>query len=169
MSGNQGWARSRAIVQGSTGSMKEYGVLITDKRSIFVLEKGVSAWASGAVGAVIASAAASRKSFDYQNASPDELAKMEKSVTIDHDLIRRFSLKKGFWRAAPSLRIEYDTPDGKRGKLKAVLEPPSELMKQKKREGIGRRAVLLEYGGRVKEAYRKALPVTKSTMAEWKL
>ncbi len=159
----------RAVMQGSTGSMKEYGVLITDKRSIFVLEKGVSAWASGAVGAVIASAAATRKSFDYQNTSPDELAKMEKSITVNHDSIRRLRLKKGFWRAAPSLRIEYDTSDGKRKKLKAVLEPPSELMKQKKREGMGRKAVLLEYGEKVKEAYQKALPLTQSTMAEWKL
>jgi len=159
----------RAIVTGATGGVREYGVLITDKRSIFVLEKGVSAWASGAVGAVIASAASTKKTFDYQNASPEELASMAKSVSIQHDSVRRLRLKKGFWRAVPNLLIEYDDPGGKRRKLKALLQPPGELMKQQKKEGMGRKKVLLEYATKVKEAYQKALPPTQSMQAEWQI
>lgn len=159
----------RAVVTGATGGVREYGVLITDKRSIFVLEKGVSAWASGAVGAVIASAAATKRTLDYQNASPDELASMEKSVSIQHDSVKRLRLKKGFWRAAPSLLIEYDDPNGKRKKLKALLQPSGELMKQQKREGKGLKEILLQYATRTKEAYQKALPATQSAQAEWQL
>ena len=57
----------RVVVQGKMG-LNEYALLVTDKRSILVLEKGsksgIAGALGGAVGAAIANAAASRKSFD---------------------------------------------------------------------------------------------------------
>lgn len=94
---------------------------------------------------------------------------MEKSISVPHDSVKRLRLKKGFWRSAPSLLIEYDDSEGKRKKLKALLEPPGELMKQKKQEGIGRKYVLQDYSSKVKEAYEKVLPGTQSMLVEWRL
>jgi hypothetical protein len=59
----------RVIVASRMGP-KEYALLVTDRRSILVLEKdskaGLGAALGGSIGAAIAQAAANRKSFDYE-------------------------------------------------------------------------------------------------------
>src|SRR5436309_283367 len=65
----------RLFVQGKWGP-KEYALLVTDKRSILVLEKeskaSIGGALGGAAGALIAGAAAKSRSFDYGQADPQK-------------------------------------------------------------------------------------------------
>src|SRR5205807_4925447 len=86
----------RVVVQGKMG-LNEYALLVTDKRSILVLEKGsksgIAGALGGAVGAAIANAAASRKSFDYETENPESFAINPKNVVIPHDSLDRKSTR----------------------------------------------------------------------------
>lgn len=54
---------------------KEYATLVTDKRSIFILESsskaGLGGILGGAIGAAVAKAATSQRTYDYEQADPD--------------------------------------------------------------------------------------------------
>jgi len=83
----------RLFVQGKWGP-KEYALLVTDKRSILVLEKeskaGIGGALGGAAGALIAGAAAKSRSFDYGQADPQSLAMDGKNLTIPHESLQGF-------------------------------------------------------------------------------
>ncbi len=154
------------------GGVKEHAILVTDQRSIVVLEKGARtrvAWAiGGAIGSAVAQAMTTRKEVDYSSTNPDILAADKNNTTIPHTAISRIRLTMGFFRGAPKLHIEYAPPNGKTRKFNALLEPPSELMRQRKREGLGRKQVLLEYAAKVRDAYQASLPSSVLSRVEWK-
>ncbi|TLY38815.1 MAG: hypothetical protein E6K61_11095, partial [Nitrospirae bacterium] len=89
----------RLFVQGKWGP-KEYALLVTDKRSILVLEKeskaGIGGALGGAAGALIAGAAAKSRSFDYAQADPQSLAIDSKNLTISHESLQGIRMKKRF-------------------------------------------------------------------------
>jgi len=74
--------------------------LVTDKRSILVLEKeskaGLGGALGGAAGALIAGAAAKSRSFDYGQADPQSLAMDGKNLTISHESLQGIRMKKRF-------------------------------------------------------------------------
>jgi hypothetical protein len=161
----------RITVQGSLGP-KDYAVMVTDKRSIFVLESsskaGIAGALGGAIGAAVAYAATSRRTFDYEHSDPDVLATDPKNFVIPHQSLEKFEIKKGMIGSIYSFKIEYTTLEGKGKKVKGQLIPPSELSKQKKQEGVAGGAVSRDYVGKVKELYQRALPATAiAAMADW--
>jgi hypothetical protein len=160
----------KVVVQGAVGP-KEYAVLVTDRRSIFVLESaskaGIGAALGGVVGAAIASAVASRRTFDYGSADPEALAADPKSIVVPHGAIQGFRLKKGL--GGYKLRLKYARDDGKVKKVEATLQPPSDLVKDNKRRGVKPKSTMAQYAQGVRELYQKALPPAVATGAEWKV
>ena len=163
----------RIIVPGGLGP-KEYAVLITDKRSIFILEvsskAGVAGVLGGAIGAAVAQAATTKRTFDYEQSDPDVLATDPKNFVVPHESLERIELKKAMLGPVYRLNLEYRVQDGKGKRVKSQLVPPSQLIRQKKQEGVGRGVLYLDYAKKVQELYQRALPSTATAaFAEWKL
>ena len=163
----------RIIVPGAMGP-KEYAILVTDKRSIFILEvsskAGVAGVLGGAIGAVVAQAATSRRTFDYDKSEPEVLATDPKNFAINHEGLEKLRMKKTMLGPVYKFNIEYKTQEGKGKKVKGQLVPPTVLWKQKKQEGQGRKVVYRDYAKKVQELYQRALPATAlATVAEWTL
>ena len=138
----------RVVVQGKMG-LNEYALLVTDKRSILVLEKGsksgIAGALGGAVGAAIANAAATRKTFDYENENPESFAINPKNVVIPHDSLELIQLKKAFLGPVFRMEVKYQAPNNKRKKIKGFLNPPGEHVKQKKQEGGDKKQIHYDY------------------------
>lgn len=150
----------RLLVQGKWGP-KEYAILVTDKRSILVLEKesktGLGGAIGGAAGALIASAADKSRSFDYNLMEPQALAVDPKNLSIAHERAQRFEIKKRFIGPVHRLEIRYQSEDGKNKKLKGFLMPPGAHMKRRKQEGTGRGQIYADYAQSLKDVYKNAL------------
>jgi hypothetical protein len=163
-SGNQAERRialiPRIVVQGKWGP-EEYALLVTDKRSILVLEKGsktgIAGALGGAVGAAIASAASSRKSFDYKNENPESFAINPKNKVIPHDSLLSIQLKKGFLGPVIRMEVKYQDQKMKGKTIKALLSPPGEHLKQKKNEGGEKKQIYYDYAKKVDDVYKQAL------------
>ena len=159
----------RLFVQGKWGP-KEYALLVTDKRSILMLEKeskaGIGGALGGAAGALIAGAAKSR-SFDYGQADPQSLAMDGKNLTISHESLQGIRMKKRFIGPVYWLEFLYQTGEGKGKKVKGQLIPPGVHLKQRKQEGTGRKQIYYDYAKKVQDVYQNALspPRFQSVMA----
>ena len=149
----------RVVVQGKMG-LNEYALLVTDKRSILVLEKGsksgIAGALGGAVGAAIANAAATRKSFDYENENPESFAINPKNIVIPHDALELIKMKKAMLNPTYRMDLRYQIPN-KSKKIKAFLSPPGEHVKQKKQEGTGRKQIHFDYAKKVHDVYKQVL------------
>lgn len=156
------------VVTGALGP-KEYGVLLTDERAIFVLESaskaGLAAALGGAVGAAVAGGLASRKYVDYEREDPERLATDPDNIVVPHGSIRSLQLKKTL--GSHVLRIEYLRTDGKSKKIAAQLVPNAELIRKAKETGVRPKEATADYVRRVHEALRQALPPAIAAAAEW--
>lgn len=160
----------RVIMAGALGP-KEYAILLTDRRSILVLEDaskaGLGAALGGVVGAAIARAASTRREIDYAHADPERLAQDEKNLVISYIAIRRLELRKKL--AGYSLLIEYARSDGKLKKVQAAIVPPADHIKSEKARGVPTKATARAYAEHVRDALKKALPPGQAAAAEWSL
>lgn len=99
-----------AVVQGALGP-KNYGILLTNERSIFVLEDSSKAMLGGiiggAIGAMVAELAKSRREIDYLHEPIEMLASMKGSISIPHASLSSIFIKGRF--SMYSLRIDYST------------------------------------------------------------
>src|SRR3989442_10039312 len=106
----------RIVVQGKMG-LNEYALLVTDKRSILDLEKGsksgIAGALGGAVGAAIANAAATRKTFDYENENLESFAINPKNLVIPHDSLEMIQMKKAFLNPVYRMKLRYQAPNNK--------------------------------------------------------
>jgi hypothetical protein len=161
----------KVVVSGGMGP-KEYAVLLTDQKSLFVLEKktkaGLGYAIGGIVGAAIANTLASPgKTFDYENVSLDQLAAEKDNIVVPHSRVERIRVKNGF--SSSVLRMEYVDSMGKKRKLQALLVPPPELIAQKKQEGLKLKAVRAEYSRSATRAFDIALPPSVAQKCEWRV
>jgi hypothetical protein len=161
----------KVMISGPLG-LKEYGVLVTDRRTIFVLEKKSSAAIGGAIGgaigAIIADAiTSSERTYDYENENPDRLGSDERNVVVPHDQISRIRLKKGL--SGCSLLMEYSDSSGKARKVKAMLMPPPELIQRRKSEGVKGKAVVADYAKSAQRVFELALPASVAQNGEWRI
>ncbi len=162
----------RIILQRPQGP-KNYAVLVTDRRSIFIREvtrKSRSGAVSGeSVGRLVSSADASREFFDYEQSDPDLLATDPKNFVILHEWLERIVVKKNMIGSLYRFNIEYLTEDGKGKRVKGSLVPPSEPSSQEQ-DKMARKLAFHDYARKVQEVYRNALPARASaTIAEWRL
>jgi len=157
-------------VQGqSMGGVREYGLLVTDKRSIFVMElkdsTGLGYSIGGIIGAAIAASARTRRTFDYDTANPDVLGGMPDNVVIHHDAIE--SLRFKFGALGNFIQFKFRTADGKTRKFQVSLFPKKEYFLERKNMGKGRREAIGEYANEVQTLYRRALPLATTTKVVW--
>jgi len=160
----------RVIVQGAMGP-KEYGLLLTSERSIFVLEKsskaGIGAVLGGAIGAAIADAMSDKKSKDYSSCDPSALARDEKNICVSHASVIHLELKKKL--SGYALRLNYTDAGGKQRKLAGLLAIPDSLSAKKKSEGVKSKRAMEEYAKMSRQALELALPPIVVQNAEWKI
>ncbi len=149
----------RVVLSGRMG-MNEYALLVTDKQSVLVLEKSSKAGMAGAFGGVIAAtiaeAAATRKTFDYEKESVEDLVRNPKNLAIPHEALETVKMKKLFLGPVYRMDVKYQAGT-KRKKLKAFLRPPVEHAKQRKSEGVGRKQIHYDYAKKVQDVYRQVL------------
>ena len=149
----------RIVIRGRMGP-NEYALLVTDKQSILVLEKGsksgIARALGGTVAAVIADAAATRKTFDYEKESVEDLVRNPKNMAIPHDALEVMKIKKALLGPVHRMEVKYQAGT-KRKKVKAFLLPPGEHTKQRKREGAGRGEIHYDYAKKVQDVYRQVL------------
>jgi len=157
----------KVIIDGALGP-KEYGILLTNKRSLFVLissnKTTVGYLLGGIGGAIVASSLGSNKDIDYANADVEELRKDEKNISVRHSKLTRLVMKKGL--SGYTLRMEYDIQD-KGYKVSAKVVPPSELVKQRKSEGAAHGEIEAEYVEKMKRAFEMAMSPEAKQKMEW--
>jgi len=157
-------------VSAATGP-KEYCILLTDLRAIFVMENASHAMlgmmVGGAVGAIGASLLSSKKTVDYENVDVEHLASDKKNIVILYSDIQKIRIKKSF--ASPYiLYFEYiNSNNGKNRKITAAIVPPKEQIKQKKKDGIKTKAINEEYAQNVQNALKNALPQSVVIKSDW--
>lgn len=156
------------VVAGALGP-REYGILLTDERTIFVLESsskaGLGAALGGAVGAAVAGGLATRRYVDYEQEDPERLALDPDNIAIPHAAIQSLQLKKTL--GSHVLRLEYVRPDGKSKKIAAQVVPTQDLIRRGKQTGIRPKEVSADYVRKVQDAFRQALPPNVAAGAEW--
>ncbi len=160
----------RVVVQGAMGP-KDYALLLTTSRSIFVLENayktGVGAILGGAIGAAVADAVSERKRVDYSVADPSSLATDEKNLCIPHSSVKGLELKKKF--SGYHIRFDYADVSGKKRKVVGILAMPEELEAMKRAEGVKAAAALEEYARMARQAIELAMPPSAAQYAELRI
>ena len=135
---------------------KSYGLVITDGRSIFVLQstsKAVLGGAiGGAVGAAIGQALSKDRGVNIEQSALGELADDPRNPVVPHTAIRRLRIRKSW--GTYRLVIHYLQPGGKQRKISAELAVSFQGAKQL---GISVREFAERRGSEVRAAYKRAL------------
>lgn len=154
-------------ISGAMG-VREYGIMLTDQRTIFALLKEVKmtgAILGGAIGHALATSMAKERHVDLENTSPEQLAAKPDSIIVPHDSVDSIRFKKSV--GTYYVQIKYKDFRGKKKKLNVAIVPTSEYLKKRKEEGVKRKEVLEQYSANVENAYRKALPLTVALNTRW--
>ena len=159
----------RVVVAAAFGP-KHYGVLLTDTRMIFVLEKvsraEMGAVLGGVIGAVLADATAKKSEFVYADANPEALAKIEKSIVIPNASVRRVKMKAKLG-GAYTIRLDYADEAGKERKLTGILSPPDEQVSARRANGEKLNVILRDYAVKAQNAFKMVLPLGAAQESEW--
>ncbi len=157
----------KVMMKGAMGP-KEYGVLLTDQRAIFVLERASKAALLGALGDMLLS---DDKQVDYKSENIEGLAADSKNVVVPYSGINKLHLKKGFSSYTMSnsftLLIDYLDPANKSRSVKAFLVPPDDLIVKRKAEGVDKKIVSEEYARNARKALEQAIPPGALQRGEW--
>lgn len=132
---------------------KDYGILITDRRTIFVLEKASKSAVLGAIGDALVT---DKKVVDYSKADIEELASDDKNLVIQNHDVQSVLVKKGI--STYTLIVKHGDIHGKRKTVKAYLYPPDELVSRKTGDGMTRKQVSEYYADSVRGAFEAAMP-----------
>ncbi len=159
----------RVVVTGALGP-KEYGVLLTDRRMIFVLEKSSKALIGGvlggAIGAAIADAASSKNEFVYADADPEVLARIDKNIVVLNSSVRRMKVKHKFGGSV-SIVLEYADEGGKERKMSGILSPPDQQVSARRAGGEKLNSIIADYAVKSQSAFKLVLPIAAAQESEW--
>lgn len=157
----------RVVVAGAMGP-KDYALLLTSSRSIFVLENaskaGVAGVLGGALGAAVVEAMSQKKCVDYSQADPAALAADEKNICIPHASVKGLELKKKW--SGYHLRLRYADASGKERKVVGTLAMPEELETRMRAEGVKPAVALEDYAKMARKAIETAMPPSVAQYAE---
>ena len=163
------------VVKYGFGGIREYSILLTDRRFIFVLASLnrmflVAAAIGGAIGAAVAGPASrddSSKSMSYIfNDDTETLASLPNGLVIRYDGIRRLLLKK--YPADYELVIDYVNEAGKKEGIRLQLKVPDELDAEARSMGVDRKSIMRKYVTDAQATILRALPAPVAARAEWK-
>ena len=133
---------------------------MTDQRTILVIEKSSKAGlggAFGAVGVLVASAASSKRAFDYSQLDAQALAMDPKNTVIPHTMLQAIWMTKKRIGPAYDLELQYQTAEGKTKHLKGALLPPEIVVKQRKNQGEDKGQIFLDYTRNAVNVLRNAI------------
>lgn len=139
-----------------------YGLVLTDRRSIFVHtftdKSALGGAVGGAIGAVLAGAAQAkpRDAFEYAALDLDTLAAEKKSIVVEHATVSEWELRKQALGTVYTLVIEY-VEDGKTRKVKAMITEAAGVGAGPARSGAERKERGLQNARAVEAAYRQVL------------
>lgn len=157
----------RVVMKGAMGP-KDYGLILTDQRAIFVLEKASKAALLGVLGDALLT---DKKVVDYEGQDLESLARDEKNISVPHASIDAIELKRGFSSYTMSqmftLLLDYKDGTGKTRSVKAFLNPPDSLVQAKSAQGQPKKAVLEEYAKNARKALEQALPPAVAQKGKW--
>lgn len=160
----------RVVVPGAMGP-KDYALLLTSSRLIFVLENaskaGVASILGGAIGAAVVDAMKEKTHIDYGRTDPSALAADEKNTCVPYSSVKGLQLKKK-WSGC-HIRVDYTDASGKDRKIVGMLAMPEELEMRKRAEGVKPAAALEEYARMAKQAVELAIPPGVAQYAELEL
>ncbi len=156
------------LAVGATMAQAFLLVAVPDLSASFNIAQVIGGIPGAAAGALIADAAARRRSLDWERTEPSALALNRKNITVPHAALQRLGLK---WSGGTyRLRAEYTNPKGKRKKLEFAVVPPGDYVKRrKKRQGVTAKDAKREYAEQLVSAFQGALPPAVAMRAEWRL
>jgi hypothetical protein len=151
----------RLWVQGNWGP-QDWALVVTNQRTILVLEKsskaGLGGALGGAIGAAIAAAASNkRQTFDYANMDPQTLASDNHNKTITHEALLQIKMHKKRIGNAYELEIEYQNEERKTKTFKGALLPPNIVVQQRKEQGTDKGQIFLDYARNAVNVFQNAL------------
>lgn len=143
----------------------EYGLFLTNRRSIFFVLKDPDRWVSLALGSVMASMLGDERYPDLRQLSPEHVLNLRDSLVIYHDVLQdlRFKPSSEYYK----MTVKHKTSEGKSKKIVFAVAPPLEHMKQMRREGHKKKNILAKYAKYVQEMYQKALPSPFVQTVKW--
>ena len=150
---------------------RDYAILVTNLRSIFVLEfvdrMRLALYGGLLVAVGVKALEGGRMTYDYAAVYPSQLAKLKKSIVVHHDLIERLRFKSGL--LAGSMKIAYQMPSGSRMRFTFELVPPKSFKRKLAMKGKGGWGTSREYLMQVQDIYKKALllPFCRRAKVAW--
>lgn len=144
---------------------KEYGLLVTEERTIFAILKETSklGWAIG--GTLLSDAMGEDRHVNLEDTSADNLACYSGSICVPHNSLEQIQFKKTL--GAHRMLMKYRNEKGKKKALDVFLVPAPEYFEKMKTTGVKPKEAREQYARNVQEVYRRALPLTVSTNAKW--
>ena len=141
---------------------KDYGVLLTDRRTVFVLERASKAVLLGVLGDALVT---NKKTVDYSSDRIEGLTRDSRNIVILHHDIESIRIRKKL--GSYVLALERRNATGKTKTVKAYLTPPQGLVKSKTDGGMSKAQVAEEYARLAMRAFEMALPPTVVQRGEW--
>lgn len=157
-------------LEGALGP-KDYALLLTDWRAIFVLEDSGFATSmghavGGVVGGTIAGAVWKPRTFDYVGIHPELLAQDLKNTVVFHSSLESIEFQRHFG-GIYKFHIRYRRTDGTTKKLVFAPAPPKAYIQEKRAQGVKTYAAHLAYIRDAQEAYRRSIPPGVPVRARW--
>jgi len=135
---------------------REYALMVTDTRSIFILQSTVGSVRSG--GALTSSHGLP----PYQQMDPELCATDPKNFVVPHASLEKLQVRRAGSDAPYRFRMEYTTTEGKATKVEGQLVPPIPMDSR----SLSNR----DYAQNLREVYQRALPsIASEALTEWEL
>ncbi len=161
------------VVKHGFGSTREYSILLTDRRMIFVMASLsrahlAAAAIGGALGALVAPAPRDASGQGVAQASseePDALAATEGSLTIPYSGLDEFRLKK--YPADYELIVDYRDDRGKKDRIRVQVVVPDAYFEQSRAQGIDGKTIRRNYALAIQSTVLQSFPPDVATRARW--
>lgn len=161
------------VVKHGFGSVREYSVLLTDRRMIFVMASLSRAHLAAAAlgGALGAAVVAGRKDASPTGLShvsseePEALATMEGSIVIPYSAIQEIRLKK--YPADYELIVDHRDERGKKDRLRVQVSVPDAYAANARAAGLNNKTMWRNYASEIQAELLRALPPNVAAVARW--
>ncbi len=147
-----------------------YDIILTDRRFLFVFVEKFG----------LSNKLDEKPNEDkYVNDDLDSLTAREGSITIPYSSVQRIRMK-GVHKNEGGLHylyLEYNNPDGKKKKLKVLLQSPTRVgrdsflaaVRDSGKLAVEQNSIQLEYANSIRQRLERALPTSILEDAEWRI
>jgi len=146
------------------GGEDEYSVLVTERHTLFVLEKEGGP-PEKATRFFFAPPTTPPGTIDLPRVDVDPLLENPKNLAIPHDAVRMISLKKVLFHY--ELYYEYLTRGGRTKTFYAIVKPPPEAIKLQQKAGVRWGSIFRDYARRAQYLLDGTLPEQVAKRCEW--